>query len=108
MDQTKLQEIKDAENEAQSILDAAKKEANAIIGGAGEQGIAILDSEKNSVKEKMKSILDRFKKEGDDEAAKILQELPALSQAIEKKASGNIAKASEFLKQKFRDKYGNR
>jgi vacuolar-type H+-ATPase subunit H len=107
MNEAKVREIKASEEKARSILEEAKKEYSKIIHEAGEEGIALFNSEKSKIKKSHKDTVEKFRSDGEAEAKKILSTLDGELSKISESFKKNKSKAVDYLINEIKVRYGN-
>lgn len=107
MDETKLKEIKSAEDEAKKIVEDGKKQYSQIVHSAGEEGLEYFKKEKIKTKSDCKQLIEKYRKEGEAEAEFILSTLDNEIKNIQSNFKKNKSKAVDYIRGELKSRYGN-
>ncbi|MFH1440088.1 MAG: V-type ATPase subunit subunit G family protein [Candidatus Woesearchaeota archaeon] len=98
-----LKEIKDAEKEAESIINSAKKKAENIILKAKESAAEIIENKKQEMNNLKENMISEKKKVVGTERAKIMRNTQQQIYEIDEKSKKNMNKAVDKVIKAFNE-----
>lgn len=108
MDESKIKEIKAVEDQAAAILAKARADQARVISEAGEEGLKRLDTARQEARSAYQAALQEARRQGEKQAAAVLQDLESELSRISKSAALKEKAATEYLLRTVKEKYGHR